>query len=102
MARRASALSIAVVAFLAVGAFQLAFVSAPGSAPVLRGSAQVSTLDGAAAAAAAGTIALVPDAAQARLPDDYQVFAPIVDFLPLLPVFFFLLAFLWQAMVGFR
>eukprot|EP00971_Amphidinium_carterae_P192886 3827673-Amphidinium_carterae.1 len=101
MARRASALSIAVVALLAVGAVQLTFVSAPGASPVLRGSAQA--LDGAAAASmAAGTVALLPDAAQARLPDDYQVFAPIVDFLPLLPVVFFLLAFLWQAMVGFR
>eukprot|EP00403_Amphidinium_massartii_P023316 CAMPEP_0178402320 /NCGR_PEP_ID=MMETSP0689_2-20121128/16777_1 /TAXON_ID=160604 /ORGANISM="Amphidinium massartii, Strain CS-259" /LENGTH=100 /DNA_ID=CAMNT_0020023209 /DNA_START=49 /DNA_END=351 /DNA_ORIENTATION=- len=100
MARRSSALSIAVVSLLALVALQQAFVAAPGSAPVQRNS--VSTVDTAAAVAAASSIAVVPEAAQARLPDDYQIFAPLVDFLPLLPLFFFLLAFLWQAMVGFR
>eukprot|EP00403_Amphidinium_massartii_P028801 CAMPEP_0178402648 /NCGR_PEP_ID=MMETSP0689_2-20121128/16954_1 /TAXON_ID=160604 /ORGANISM="Amphidinium massartii, Strain CS-259" /LENGTH=35 /DNA_ID= /DNA_START= /DNA_END= /DNA_ORIENTATION= len=34
MARRSSALSIAVVSLLALAALQQAFVSAPGSAPV--------------------------------------------------------------------
>eukprot|EP00913_Durusdinium_trenchii_P007937 g7443.t1 len=33
---------------------------------------------------------------------EFVIFAPIVDVLPILPVFFFLLAFLWQAAVGFR
>mmetsp|Transcript_18165 Transcript_18165/g.45851 ORF Transcript_18165/g.45851 Transcript_18165/m.45851 type:complete len:107 (-) Transcript_18165:93-413(-) len=51
--------------------------------------------------AAAGAL-LVPQAAEARLPDEFVAFAPIVDVLPILPVFFLLLAFLWQASVGFR
>ena len=38
---------------------------------------------------------------------EFVIFAPIVDVLPILPVFFFLLAFLWQArcqlrVAGFR
>ena len=37
-----------------------------------------------------------------RLPDAYVVFSPIVDVLPIIPVFFLLLAFVWQAAVGFR
>jgi photosystem II PsbK protein len=37
-----------------------------------------------------------------KLPDAYTVFNPIVDILPSLPVFFLLLAFVWQAAVGFR
>eukprot|EP00448_Togula_jolla_P009238 CAMPEP_0170607960 /NCGR_PEP_ID=MMETSP0224-20130122/21332_1 /TAXON_ID=285029 /ORGANISM="Togula jolla, Strain CCCM 725" /LENGTH=96 /DNA_ID=CAMNT_0010933159 /DNA_START=72 /DNA_END=362 /DNA_ORIENTATION=+ len=54
------------------------------------------------AAAAAGLAVTMPEAAQARLPDEFVAFAPIVDVLPILPVFFLLLAFLWQASVGFR
>jgi photosystem II PsbK protein len=38
----------------------------------------------------------------ARLPEAYVVFSPIVDVLPIIPVFFLLLAFVWQAAVGFR
>ena len=38
----------------------------------------------------------------ARLPEAYTEFSPVVDVLPVIPVFFFLLAFVWQAAVGFR
>ena len=38
----------------------------------------------------------------AELPEAYQAFAPTVDILPLIPLFFFLLVFVWQAAVGFR
>ena len=38
----------------------------------------------------------------ARLPEAYTAFAPIVDVLPIIPVFFLLLAFVWQAAIGFR
>lgn len=37
-----------------------------------------------------------------KLPDAFVVFNPIVDVLPAIPVFFLLLAFVWQASVGFR
>lgn len=38
----------------------------------------------------------------AKLPEAYSVFDPLVDVLPVIPVFFLLLAFVWQAAVGFR
>tara|TARA_Y100001968_G_C19445302_1_gene765047 strand:+ start:2374 stop:2517 length:144 start_codon:yes stop_codon:yes gene_type:complete len=38
----------------------------------------------------------------AQLPEAYRAFAPTVDVLPLIPIFFFLLVFVWQAAVGFR
>ncbi|MBE9076098.1 photosystem II reaction center protein K [Romeria aff. gracilis LEGE 07310] len=38
----------------------------------------------------------------ATLPEAYQPFGPLIDILPLLPLFFLLLAFVWQAAVGFR
>lgn len=38
----------------------------------------------------------------AKLPEAYQIFDPLVDVLPLIPLFFLLLAFVWQAAVGFR
>jgi len=38
----------------------------------------------------------------ARLPEAYTIFSPIIDVLTVIPVFFFLLAFVWQAAVGFR
>jgi photosystem II PsbK protein len=38
----------------------------------------------------------------AKLPDAYIIFSPIVDVLPIIPVFFLLLAFVWQAAIGFR
>ena len=38
----------------------------------------------------------------AKLPAAYAPFDPIVDVLPVIPVLFFLLAFVWQAAVSFR
>jgi photosystem II PsbK protein len=38
----------------------------------------------------------------AKLPEAYSVFDPLVDVLPIIPVFFLLLAFVWQAAVGFK
>lgn len=38
----------------------------------------------------------------AKLPEAYAMFGPLVDVLPLIPVFFLLLAFVWQAAVGFK
>ena len=37
-----------------------------------------------------------------KLPTAYAVFSPTVDVLPVIPVLFLLLAFVWQASVGFR
>ncbi|MBG0747446.1 MULTISPECIES: photosystem II reaction center protein K [Planktothrix] len=38
----------------------------------------------------------------AKLPEAYSIFSPVVDILPVIPVFFLLLAFVWQASVGFK
>ncbi len=38
----------------------------------------------------------------AELPEAYQFVDPLIDVLPLIPLFFLLLAFVWQAAVGFR
>jgi len=38
----------------------------------------------------------------AALPEAYAAFRPIVDIMPSIPVFFLLLAFVWQAAIGFR
>ena len=38
----------------------------------------------------------------AKLPEAYAPFDPIVNVLPIIPVFFLLLAFVWQASVSFR
>jgi photosystem II PsbK protein len=38
----------------------------------------------------------------AKLPEAYAPFDPIVDILPVIPVLFILLAFVWQASVSFR
>ena len=38
----------------------------------------------------------------AKLPEAYAMFKPLVDVLPIIPLFFLLLAFVWQAAVGFR
>lgn len=38
----------------------------------------------------------------AKLPEAYAIFDPIVDVMPVIPVFFLLLAFVWQASVSFR
>ena len=37
-----------------------------------------------------------------RLPEAYAAFDPLVDVLPVIPVLFLLLAFVWQASVSFR
>nr|WDA99169.1 photosystem II protein K [Gronococcus sybilensis] len=37
-----------------------------------------------------------------KLPETYSLFTPLVDILPIIPVLFLLLAFVWQAAVGFR
>nr|YP_010385993.1 photosystem II protein K [Pterothamnion plumula]UPO65063.1 photosystem II protein K [Pterothamnion plumula] len=37
-----------------------------------------------------------------KLPEAYMIFRPLVDILPIIPVFFLLLAFVWQAAIGFR
>ncbi|TAG89825.1 MAG: photosystem II reaction center protein K [Oscillatoriales cyanobacterium] len=38
----------------------------------------------------------------AKMPEAYSAFEPLVNILPVIPVFFLLLAFVWQAAVGFR
>ena len=38
----------------------------------------------------------------AKLPGVFALFSPLVDILPIVPVLFLLLAFVWQASVGFR
>lgn len=38
----------------------------------------------------------------AKLPEAYAPFDPLVDVLPIIPILFFLLAFVWQAAVSFR
>lgn len=38
----------------------------------------------------------------AKLPEAYAAFDPLVDVLPVIPIFFLLLAFVWQAAVSFR
>nr|YP_002600822.1 K protein of photosystem II [Pycnococcus provasolii]ACK36818.1 K protein of photosystem II [Pycnococcus provasolii] len=38
----------------------------------------------------------------AKLPEAYAPFDPLVDVLPIIPVLFLLLAFVWQASVSFR
>lgn len=38
----------------------------------------------------------------ADLPEAYGMFKPLVDVLPVIPVFFLALAFVWQAAVGFK
>lgn len=37
-----------------------------------------------------------------KLPEAYVMFKPLIDILPVIPVLFLLLAFVWQAAVGFR
>nr|YP_010828107.1 photosystem II protein K [Santalum spicatum]WFF45125.1 photosystem II protein K [Santalum spicatum] len=38
----------------------------------------------------------------AKFPEAYAFLNPIVDVMPVIPVLFFLLAFVWQAAVSFR
>nr|YP_010267301.1 photosystem II protein K [Brainea insignis]QKV47332.1 photosystem II protein K [Brainea insignis]QLD96868.1 photosystem II protein K [Brainea insignis]UIF93901.1 photosystem II protein K [Brainea insignis] len=42
------------------------------------------------------------DVSFAKLPEAYAIFDPIVDVMPVIPVLFLLLAFVWQAAVSFR
>ncbi|CAM9097547.1 unnamed protein product [Choristocarpus tenellus] len=37
-----------------------------------------------------------------KLPAAYALFSPIIDVLPIVPIFFLLLAFVWQASISFR
>nr|YP_009668632.1 photosystem II protein K [Adenia mannii]QCW93459.1 photosystem II protein K [Adenia mannii] len=37
-----------------------------------------------------------------KLPEAYAFLNPIIDVMPVIPLFFFLLAFVWQAAVSFR
>nr|YP_010760426.1 photosystem II protein K [Cuscuta nevadensis]WEY30445.1 photosystem II protein K [Cuscuta nevadensis] len=37
-----------------------------------------------------------------QLPEAYSFLNPIVNFMPVIPVLFFLFAFVWQAVVSFR
>ena len=37
-----------------------------------------------------------------KLPGVFAVFGPLADIMPIIPILFFLLAFVWQASVGFR
>nr|YP_009514301.1 photosystem II protein K [Macrosolen cochinchinensis]AXB38658.1 photosystem II protein K [Macrosolen cochinchinensis] len=37
-----------------------------------------------------------------KLPEAYAFLNPIVDVMPVIPIFFFLLAFVWQAALSFR
>eukprot|EP00931_Biecheleriopsis_adriatica_P085698 TRINITY_DN604_c0_g1_i2.p2 TRINITY_DN604_c0_g1~~TRINITY_DN604_c0_g1_i2.p2 ORF type:complete len:118 (+),score=30.55 TRINITY_DN604_c0_g1_i2:54-356(+) len=100
MAARRSSILLIAATVLGLCALQTTFLSPPAGQRVLRG-AEVPQQD-MAKIAAAGAMLATPEAAQARLPEEFVIFAPIVDVLPILPVFFFLLAFLWQASVGFR
>ena len=44
----------------------------------------------------------ITDIFLAKLPEAYAPFSPLVDVLPIIPILFFLLAFVWQASVSFR
>mmetsp|Transcript_23668 Transcript_23668/g.80036 ORF Transcript_23668/g.80036 Transcript_23668/m.80036 type:complete len:101 (+) Transcript_23668:84-386(+) len=100
MARRSSALlALFAATALLLGASSLlgaSFVAPPSRAHAATGGEELAALS------AAGAVWVLPEAAGARLPDEFVAFAPIVDVLPILPIFFLLLAFLWQASVGFR
>ena len=45
---------------------------------------------------------MAADILLAKLQDVFAIFSPIVDILPVIPILFLLLAFVWQAAVGFR
>ena len=96
--RSSAHLLVALVLTLGLWTLQCTFLGpTTGSQKGLRGTEDVAPALAAAGAAFGGT-----EAVHARLPEEFVIFAPIVDVLPVLPVFFFLLAFLWQASVGFR
>nr|YP_009548473.1 photosystem II protein K [Tryonia myriophylla]AYW15294.1 photosystem II protein K [Tryonia myriophylla] len=48
------------------------------------------------------TFHLINGAFFAKLPEAYAIFDPIVDVMPVIPVLFLFLAFVWQAAVSFR
>ncbi|CAE8618081.1 unnamed protein product [Polarella glacialis] len=100
--RRTSALLSVPILALGLLALQSAFLAPAGTGERALRGAEVSQDLAALAAAAPLAVLFAPEAAHARLPDEFVIFAPIVDVLPILPIFFFLLAFLWQASVGFR
>ena len=37
-----------------------------------------------------------------KLPEAYAIFDPLIDVLPVIPILFLALAFVWQAAVGFK
>jgi photosystem II PsbK protein len=37
-----------------------------------------------------------------NLPEAYAIFDPLIDVLPVIPILFLALAFVWQAAVGFK
>jgi photosystem II PsbK protein len=37
-----------------------------------------------------------------KLPEGFEIFSPVADILPVIPILFLLLAFVWQSAVGFR
>nr|YP_009673650.1 photosystem II protein K [Cuscuta carnosa]QDF46366.1 photosystem II protein K [Cuscuta carnosa] len=37
-----------------------------------------------------------------KLPEAYSFLNPLINFMPVIPVLFFLFAFIWQAVVSFR
>mmetsp|Transcript_18739 Transcript_18739/g.36082 ORF Transcript_18739/g.36082 Transcript_18739/m.36082 type:complete len:102 (+) Transcript_18739:82-387(+) len=98
--RRSSVLLFVVACAILMLASNVAFVSPPGQR-ALR-SMELAERDLAGLAVAGASMAAVPETAHARLPEEFVIFAPIVDVLPSIPFFFLLLAFLWQASVGFR
>nr|YP_009690549.1 photosystem II protein K [Lindsaea linearis]QEG57329.1 photosystem II protein K [Lindsaea linearis] len=49
-----------------------------------------------------GNLLNINDFFFAKLPEAYAIFDPIVDVMPIIPIFFLLLAFVWQASVSFR
>ena len=98
--RRSSVLLFVVACAILMLASNVAFVSPPGQR-ALRGM-ELAERDLAGLAVAGVSVAAVPETAHARLPEEFVIFAPIVDVLPSIPFFFLLLAFLWQASVGFR
>jgi photosystem II PsbK protein len=71
----------------------------PGLSHVVASVNHCSTRPGMALSALLATSAFHT---MAQLPEAYQAFGPLVDILPIIPLFFLLLAFVWQASVGFR
>jgi photosystem II PsbK protein len=37
-----------------------------------------------------------------QLPESFEMFSSVADILPVIPILFLLLAFVWQSAVGFR